>query len=181
MSSCRDMALLNWSTHCKGFWAFNINDEILVKSCNSGFYLVTQTEICIWIVCLSLKQFTCVFLSYHHHHAIPLLCTKEHNSHHAWCWPIHIMDSHGLYDWYSQPTLRVLHNSYSSRRWLTLRFFLISYVGRRSARPVIRGAWNVPSGCLWYDGWSCKLLVENLRSMESCMICRTPTIYQTYL
>ena len=93
----------------------------------------------------------------------------------------HIMDSHGLCDCYSQPTLRVLHNSYSSRRRPTLRFFLIWYVGRRSAHLVIRGAWNVPSGCLWYDGWSCKLLVEYLRSMESCMICRIPTIYQTYL
>ena len=50
----------------------------------------------------------------------------------------HIMDSHGLCNWYSQPTLRVLHNSYSSRCWPTLRFFLIWYISQRSARPVIR-------------------------------------------
>ena len=45
------------------------------------------------------------------------------------------MFSHGLCNRYSQPTARVLHNSYSSRRRPTSRFLLISYVGRRSARP----------------------------------------------
>ena len=78
------------------------------------------------------------------------------------------MDSHGLYNWYSQPTLRVLHNSYSSQHWLTFRFFLIWYVGQWSARLVIRGAWNGPSGCLWYDEWLIKLPVENIISLESC-------------
>ena len=73
---------------------------------------------------------------------------------------------------YSQPTPRVLHNSYSSQCWPTSRFFLIWYVGQWSAHPVIRSAWNVPSSCLWYDAWSCKLPVEYLRSMKSCMICR---------
>ena len=47
---------------------------------------------------------------------------------------MHIMDSCGLCNWYSQPTPRFLHNSYSSQRWPTPRFFLISYIGRH--RPV---------------------------------------------
>ena len=47
----------------------------------------------------------------------------------------HIMDSHGLCNWYSQPMTRFLHNSYSSWCWLTPRFFLISYIGRWAARP----------------------------------------------
>ena len=42
----------------------------------------------------------------------------------------HIMDSHGLCNWYSQPTPRSLHNSYSSQCWPMLRFLLISYVGQ---------------------------------------------------
>ena len=45
------------------------------------------------------------------------------------------MFSHGLCNRYSQLTARVLHNSYSSWRWLMSRFLLISYVGRRSAWP----------------------------------------------
>ena len=83
------MSILQQSTHCNGFWAFNMKDEISVKSTNSRFYLVIQTKICIGIVFLSLKQFTHLFISYHHHHAIPLSCTKDQNPHHAWCWPIH--------------------------------------------------------------------------------------------
>ena len=47
----------------------------------------------------------------------------------------HIMDSCGLCNWYSQPMARFLHNSYSSRRRPMHRFFLISYIGRRAARP----------------------------------------------
>ena len=47
----------------------------------------------------------------------------------------HIMDSHGLCNWYSQLTPIFLHKSYSSQCRLTLRFCLISYVGRQSARP----------------------------------------------
>ena len=46
------------------------------------------------------------------------------------------MFSHGLCNWYSQPTARFLHNSYSSRCRLTHRFFLISYIGWRAARPM---------------------------------------------
>ena len=49
---------------------------------------------------------------------------------------VHIMDSHGLCNWYSQPMTRFLHNSYSSWRRLTPRFFLISYVGRQVAWPM---------------------------------------------
>ena len=48
----------------------------------------------------------------------------------------HIMDSHGLCNWYSQPTPRFLNNSYSSQCWPTLRFLLILYVGRWSAQPM---------------------------------------------
>ena len=80
----------------------------------------------------------------------------------------HIMDSHGLCNWYSQPTLRVLHNSYSSRHQPTLGFFLIWYVSWWSARPVIHSAWNGPSSCLWYDEWPIKLPIENTISLESC-------------
>ena len=50
------------------------------------------------------------------------------------------MFSHGLCDSYSQPTIRILHHSYSSQRRPTLRFLLISYVGQRSAGPMISGA-----------------------------------------
>ena len=52
-----------------------------------------------------LKQFTPFFISYHHHHAISLLCTKEHHPHHAWCWPIHLLYL-GCY-WY--PSLHYLY------------------------------------------------------------------------
>ena len=48
------------------------------------------------------------------------------------------------------------------------RFFLIWYVGRRSAHPVIHGAWNGPSGCVWYDEWPTKLPAENIISLEGC-------------
>ena len=78
------------------------------------------------------------------------------------------MDSHGLCEWYSQPTLRVLHNSYSSWHRPTFRFFLIWYVSRRLARPVIRSAWNEPSSCLWYDKWPIKLPFKNIILLESC-------------
>ena len=61
----------------------------------------------------------------------------------------HIMDSHGLYDWYSQPTLRVLHNSYSSWRRPTLRFFLIWYSISHSG----------PSDDLQCIEWSIRLFV----------------------
>ena len=46
--------------------------------------------------------------------------------------------------------------------------FLIWYVGRRSACPVIPGAWNVPSSCLWYGEWPIKLSIENIILLESC-------------
>ena len=36
------------------------------------------------------------------------------------------------------------------------------------ARPMISGALNGPSICLWYDEWSSKLPKEFLISMESC-------------
>ena len=49
---------------------------------------------------------------------------------------IHIMDSHGLCNWYSQPTLRVLHNSYSSWRLPTLRFFLTVFDTLADGWPV---------------------------------------------
>ena len=44
------------------------------------------------------------------------------------------MFSHGLCDWYSQPMLRDLHNSYSSQCWPTLRFFLFDMLA--DGRPV---------------------------------------------
>ena len=96
----------------------------------------------------------------------PLL--KDSMVHQYYDWGLHIMDSHGLCNWYSQPTLRVLHNSYSSRRWPTLGFFLIWYVGQRLACLVICSAKNGPSGCLWYDEWPIKLPFENIISLESC-------------
>ena len=89
----------------------------------------------------------------------------------------HIMDSHGLCNWYSQPMLRVLHNAYSSQRWPMLRFFLIWYVGWRSARLVICGAWNGPSGCLWYDEWPTKFHKENVISLETCDIQLSNSMY----
>ena len=53
----------------------------------------------------------------------------------GWLWWLcQPMFSHGLCNWYSQPMTRFLHNSYSSRRRPTHRFFLISYIGRRAAR-----------------------------------------------
>ena len=81
MSSCRDVSFLSQSTHCNAFWAFYMKNEILAKLSNSGFYLVIQTEICIWIDCLGVKQFTHFFIFYHHCHVTSLFCTKEHNSH----------------------------------------------------------------------------------------------------
>ena len=64
----------------------------------------------------------------------------------------HIMDSHGLCNWYSQPTPIFLHNSYSSRCWLTLRFCLISYVGRHA--PTTKCMRNTnrigPADMLWH-------------------------------
>ena len=51
------------------------------------------------------------------------------------CTCTHIMDSHGLCNWYSQPMLRVLHNSYSSWCQPMLRFFLISYIGQHALTP----------------------------------------------
>ena len=89
----------------------------------------------------------------------------------------HIMDSHGICNWYSQLTLRVLHNAYSSQRWPMLRFFLIWYVGWRSARLVICGAWNGPSGCLWYDEWPTKFHKENVISLETCDIQLSNSMY----
>ena len=83
-------------------------------------------------------------------------------------WEEHIMNSHGLCNWYSQPMLRVLHNSYFSQHWPMFRFFLIWYVGWQLACLVILSAWNVPSGWLWYDKWPIKLPIENPISLESC-------------
>jgi len=42
------------------------------------------------------------------------------------------MFSHGLCNWYSQPTVRFLHNSYSSQCQPMLRFSLISYISRHA-------------------------------------------------
>ena len=38
----------------------------------------------------------------------------------------------------------------------------------KAALPVISGASNGPSGCLWYDKGSTKLPVEDITSLESC-------------
>ena len=78
------------------------------------------------------------------------------------------MFSHGLCKWYSQQTLRVLHNSYSSPHWLMLRFLHIWYVGQHVS----------PFSDLWYIKWTIQLFViwqvsikhpvEYITLMESC-------------
>ena len=38
-------------------------------------------------------------------------------------------------------------------------------------------AWNEPSGCLWYDEWPTKLHNENVRSLETCDMQLSSSIY----
>ena len=78
------------------------------------------------------------------------------------------MFSHGLCNWSSQPTLRVLHNSYSCWHWLRPIFLCNPFVSWQPACAVISNAWNGPSGCVWYDEWPTKLPVEYLISLKSC-------------
>ena len=91
------------------------------------------------------------------------------------------MFSHDLFNWYSQPMLRVLHNSYSSQHWLMLRFLLIWYVSWQSAHLVIPSASKEPSSCVWYDQWCTKLPIENLISLGSCNMQLPNSVYYIYV
>ena len=50
----------------------------------------------------------------------------------------HIMDSYGLCHSYSQPMASILHHSYSSQCWPTLRFLYISYISQHQL-----GQWSL--------------------------------------
>ena len=47
-------------------------------------------------------------------------------------------------------------------------YMCIHSIWVKAARLTISGAWNGPSGCLWYDEWSAEFPIEFLVSLESC-------------
>ena len=113
-----------------------------------------------------------------------ILVTSVYEPKQLFRWPLeHQMDHPAVCDMISGPLSFLWSISYiTGKLWYTAvqQYTLYIYnihIRVKVACPMFSSAWNELSGCLWYDEWPTKLHNENVRSLKTCDMQLSSSIY----